>query len=161
MRAIKSDPKDTNTLFKYGTFLDKHLDYSEAEEFYLRSLESDPYHSNCLCVYADFLACNKKEFDLAEEFYQCAIKADKSNPFAFNNYACLLLYRKKTEKVEFYFKKAIQIDEENPNILLNYSICLQELNKPEEASIWFDKYKEQKDLLRTISFSEIRDSMDL
>jgi tetratricopeptide (TPR) repeat protein len=68
LRAIKSDPNDTNSLFKYACFLDKLGELDKAEEYYLASLEADPYHRNCLCVYADFLAYCRLDFDTGTTF---------------------------------------------------------------------------------------------
>ncbi len=91
----------------------------------------------------------------AEEFYQCAIKSDKTNPYALNNCACLYLFRKKNhEKVIKYFEKAIKIDENNPTILLNFSIACKELGDAEKAQLYNDKYKEKRAVLRSISLSD-------
>lgn len=87
LRAIAADPKDTNTLFKVFSFeTESNLSSMPAswtnitnimlrvstlfdvqlireEEYYLQSLEVDPYHSNCLCTYADYLAFQRNLLD--------------------------------------------------------------------------------------------------
>ena len=42
--AIRSSPSDTNTLFKYGCFLERYGKFDLAEETYLQALEVYPYH---------------------------------------------------------------------------------------------------------------------
>ena len=71
--AIQQEQNDTNSLYKvvqelqlliikldavsvqYAMFLDATGEVDEAEKHYKMSLQADPRHSNCLCVYADFL----------------------------------------------------------------------------------------------------------
>lgn len=151
-------------MFKYATFLDKYNERDLAEEFYLRSLEADPYHSNCLCVYADFLAYGKKLLDSglslmdlpsAENLYTCAIKSDQNNPYLLNNYGCLLTKTKKYEKAEECFKSALECNKNDlPAILRNYSIFLTMVGRDEEADDYWKQYQDTKRHLLSISRSE-------
>jgi tetratricopeptide (TPR) repeat protein len=61
-------PKDSNVLFQYGRFLDKCGASEKAEEYYLKSLESDPNNDSCLHEYGNFLH-ERGIFEMAEKFY--------------------------------------------------------------------------------------------
>lgn len=54
-RALSVDRDDTTSLFKFALSLDQAGHFDEAEEYYLKSLEACPTHSNCCYCYADFL----------------------------------------------------------------------------------------------------------
>ena len=87
-------------------FLDSEGRKDDAEDMYLRAIEANFLHSNVHCVYADFLAYERKvrifavvkeeqiltkfqDYTMAERFYQTAIATDRSNKAALNNYAIL------------------------------------------------------------------------
>jgi Tfp pilus assembly protein PilF len=94
--AIRADRRDTNTLMKYATLLDKLNLKDEAECHYLASLDAHPSHSNCLALYADFLWLQRADVDAAERFYRAAICADPSNSSAINNFACFLIVARRS-----------------------------------------------------------------
>mmetsp|Transcript_14516 Transcript_14516/g.43598 ORF Transcript_14516/g.43598 Transcript_14516/m.43598 type:complete len:844 (+) Transcript_14516:997-3528(+) len=89
--ALSLNPKDTNTLMKFATLLDKMGYLVDAQQLYLRSLQAHPLHSNCLCLYADFLWLRLGDLHTADLFYAAAMKADPQNCSAFNNYAVFLM----------------------------------------------------------------------
>jgi Tfp pilus assembly protein PilF len=59
-----------------------------------------------LTVYADFLASCRRYYNDAEDFYMLALKADDTNVFCLNNFACFLTnVRKNYNQAEEYFKR--------------------------------------------------------
>eukprot|EP01087_Luapelamoeba_hula_P020058 TRINITY_DN6762_c0_g1_i1.p1 TRINITY_DN6762_c0_g1~~TRINITY_DN6762_c0_g1_i1.p1 ORF type:complete len:1627 (-),score=259.91 TRINITY_DN6762_c0_g1_i1:102-4982(-) len=90
-RAIECEPNDALTLCACALFLEKCNLFSLAEEYYLKALEITPGNPYVLCIYADFIFYHHHYFDESERFYQRALKLDKQNIHASNNYACLLL----------------------------------------------------------------------
>jgi len=160
--ALSTDPKDTNSLFKYACFNERFGKLDLAEEYYLGSLTNDYSHSNCLTVYADFLASARKNYDESERFYLCGIESDKYNSFALNNYACFLsTIRHNYKKAEEFFKKAVEINP-SPLHLQNIATFYKEIMKnPEET----EKYLKQKELaekkllVRSFSFEDEDDAL--
>jgi len=91
-RSLDSDPKDTNTLFKFAMYHEKFGSKLEAEKYYLKAIEQDQFHSNALTVYADFLYVERRKFIDAAYFYLMAICANSKNKFALNNLISLLVF---------------------------------------------------------------------
>ena len=73
--AIEADSTDSITLLKYAIFLEK-IDENMAEEYYLKSLENNPYDETTLRSYADFLL-KRGDNDQAEKFYELARRQTK------------------------------------------------------------------------------------
>lgn len=165
-QAIKTDKKDTNTLFKYACFQEKQSHFDQAEEYYLKSLEANHFYSNCLTVYADFLVSCRKKYELANILYSCAIAADRTNSYALNNYACFLTFIedfKNYDKAEECFKRAIQINSEHSVHLQNYGLFMEVIRENTvQAHQLLKKSQEmeQKNLMRSISISSTDDSSE-
>jgi len=139
-RALLADKRDTTTLYKYAIALDKHGKLDDSEEYFLRSLEACPYHSNCCYYYADFLCHHRKNFKDAERFYQRALEIDPNNRAAANNFAVFLAtVQGNYDSAQAFFKVAVK-NSSNPVHYLNYaSFLLYIRNDAAQASLYQEK----------------------
>ena len=125
MRCLVADDEDPNTLYKLAIVLDKMGAYDYAEEFYLRSLERYPLHSNCCFAYADFLCYQRKNFDDADHFYRQAVDMDDANFAACNNYAVFLVtVRCDYTRAQQFFSRAVAGAPDSALFASNYAAYL-------------------------------------
>ena len=74
-RALKCDPNDTNTLFKYAIFLTEDNLYETAEDQFILSLKADPNHLNAAIYYLNMLSKWDSSIKAKEFFKEPKYKA--------------------------------------------------------------------------------------
>jgi Tfp pilus assembly protein PilF len=141
-RLTETDPDEAERIFKegikrtgdarlignYAVFLENvRDDLDQAEEYYLRAIDTDPADADYLFNYALFQQDRRHDPDQAETYYTLAINVDSANVDALGNYALFLTdVRDKPDQAEGYFKRALEVDSNHANNLGNYARLLLE-----------------------------------
>lgn len=97
-------------------------------------------------------------FFVAENLYKCGIKFDGENPYLLNNYACLLIRRKKFDEAKNYFLKGLQSENPHPIFYRNYGIFLNKTGLFQEAKNYFGMYvqKARFQILISIRYERLK-----
>jgi len=77
IKAIAADPKEAEIALKFATLLfEEWANYEQAEEYYLKALETDPHNVESLQKYGDFLTYQGLD-TYAEKLYEKAAQISR------------------------------------------------------------------------------------
>ena len=142
-RAIEKPDKEVKTWWSVVFEAHKYekTDSEKANSIYLEGLQKFPDHANLLGYYAYFLHTIRKDYAMAEEYFQKSINVDANDATILGLYANFLKeIPKDYGKAEVYYQKAIAAD---PNLtinLCNYAILLKDIHKDyDKAEVYYKK----------------------
>lgn len=121
-------------------------DFNKKEVIYKEAIEKFPSNAKLLGSYAVYIHNNKKNYDIALQYYEKAIALDNKNAVNLNNYAVFLQNIKNDyDKAEKYYKQAVHLEPDSSLKLGNYASFLKnerkDYDKAEEyykKALYFD-----------------------
>jgi tetratricopeptide (TPR) repeat protein len=151
--ALEQGNDDPIILYKYGSYLEYMKNFSDAGAMYLAGLKLNPNFANLCCTYADYLACEERDYEKAQTYYEKAISENKSNRHAYNNYAIFLtLIMNDVTKADAIFKEGLDIPSQSryPTHVLNYAVFLKYIKRGKDAAKKSEQYMQEYNSLMGI-----------
>jgi tetratricopeptide (TPR) repeat protein len=144
--ALELGKEDSVILYKYAAYLEYMKNFSDAGAMYLAALNLTPSFSNLCSAYADYLACEERDYEKAQTYYEKAIMENKANRHAYNNYAIFLtLIMNDVTKADAIFKEGLDIPSKSryPTHVLNYAVFLKYIKRGKEAAKKSEQYMQE------------------
>ena len=137
---VKSQKNSSVVLFMLGSLYEKQKEYSNAEEYYLKAIESG---NNNALFNLGHLYKEQKEYSQAEAYYLKSIESGNND--ALFNLGFLYNEQKEYSKAEGYYLKAIEQGDNDALNNLSWLYFEQALNINKAIMLASKNYKEDKD----------------
>jgi len=126
----------------FGNILRDNQQYEEAIISYEKVLDTDPKFTGAALRNIGVIHSIKKDYKLAKEYVNRALKIDSKDTAALNNFAQILVDDNQLDRGIVYFEKASELDPHNPLIYYNMGRALMRRRRDVEALEAFQKSME-------------------
>jgi len=114
--------------------------YTQAKQFYLRSIKCDATNVYVLRQYAKFCHVYNSDYKTAEECYKTGLKISPDNPFLLCDYALFLWKcKKKVNKAEKMFQKLCENHPTFAQGIFEFAMFLEKTERKEESLTYFEQ----------------------
>jgi tetratricopeptide (TPR) repeat protein len=152
--AMKVNPSDEGTAFKYAIFFDNSLQLNKAEMWYLKALNcfKKPSHRIpvMLATYADFLLTERRNLTLAQDLYEIVLSKHPKHVQTAHNLA-VLLFETNPSRTKQLFKIALDNAEDESRVAMISRSCASFYMALQEVSAGTRFYNKYKDLRHLVS----------
>ena len=141
-RVINQNPMVSEYQINYGNILRDNGQNEEAIASYEKAKDINPKFAGAALRNIGLIHCTKKDYDLAEEYINKALKVDPEDSAALNNLGEVFVFDRQLDKGIEYFQRALKLDSNNALIFRNMGRALMRRRRDEEALEAFQKSME-------------------
>jgi len=132
LRGLKYKPHDGNLLFNYALTFSKENKLDEAEKWFRKTVEHDPFMVQAWLIIAEIVR-DRGELDEAQAYYRKAIEYDPYNSDAWQGVGEMLIRTEQVEEAEKVFRRTLLYNQNHAVAWNNLGVCLREQGKFGEA----------------------------
>jgi len=131
-QALRANHGYDEIYFNLAVSYEKAGDLENAEKNFLMAVKINPVSYEYFLALGNFYIRSKKNFELAEKYYQIALTLKPDSKDVLNNLGYLYLLKGETERSYESYKKSLEVDPSYEPARKNIIIALNRMNVPIE-----------------------------